>query len=91
MDKKNQIEIIKNQLTDPAIIFLNPPESARQGVLWMWMGSNLTRQGITKDLEALKKAGFNKTTMFSLADITTPWAAEIKNSPTPEIISWTEP
>ena len=57
--QKNQIEIIKNQLTDPAIIFLNPPESARQGVLWMWMGSNLSRQGITKDLEALKKADFN--------------------------------
>ena len=89
--QKNQIEIIKNQWTDPAIIFSNPPESARPGVLWMWMGSNLSRQGITKDLEALKKAGFNRTTMFSLADITTPWAAEIKNSPTPEIISWTEP
>ena len=56
--QKNQIEIIKNQLTDPAIIFSNPPEAARPGVLWMWMGSNLSKDGITKDLEALKKAGF---------------------------------
>lgn len=89
--QKNQIEITKNQLTDPAIIFSNPPEAAKPGVLWMWMGSNLSKDGITKDLEALKKAGFNRTTMFSLADITTPWAAEIKNSPTPKIISWSEP
>jgi alpha-L-rhamnosidase len=76
---------------DPAIVFSNPPEAAKPGVLWMWMGANLSKEGIIKDLEALKKAGFNRTTMFSLADITTPWAGVIGKSPTPEIISWTEP
>ncbi|MEO6000611.1 MAG: glycosyl hydrolase [Chitinophagaceae bacterium] len=77
--------------TDPVEIFRYPPESAKPGVLWMWMGSNLSKEGITKDLEALKIEGFNRTTMFSLADITTPWAGVIKKSPTPELISWTEP
>lgn len=76
---------------DPAKAFLYPPAAAKPGVLWMWMGSNLSKEGITKDLEALKKEGFNRTTMFSLADITTPWAGVIGKSPTPEIISWTEP
>ena len=76
---------------NPQSIFLNPPEGAKPGVLWMWMGSNISKEGITKDLEALKKEGFNRTTMFSLADITTPWSGVIGNSPTPEIISWTEP
>ncbi|RNL56628.1 glycosyl hydrolase [Pedobacter jejuensis] len=76
---------------NPEQVFLNPPESAKPGVLWMWMGANLSKSGITKDLEALKKEGFNRTTMFSLADVTTPWAGEINKSPTPEIISWTEP
>lgn len=71
--------------------FANPPEAAKPGVLWMWMGCNLSKAGITRDLEALKAAGFNRTTVFSLADVTTPWAGEIQNSPTPEIISWTEP
>ncbi|MGC8641715.1 MAG: glycosyl hydrolase [Isosphaeraceae bacterium] len=71
--------------------FTHPPDSARPGVLWMWMGCNLSKSGITRDLEALKDAGFGRTTMFSLADVTTPWAGEIGNSPTPEIISWTEP
>ncbi|MDP9041034.1 MAG: hypothetical protein M3N30_03570, partial [Bacteroidota bacterium] len=42
-------------------------------------------------LEALKKEGFNRTTMFSLADVTMPWAGDIGKSPTPEIVSWTEP
>ena len=72
-------------------IFASPPESAKPGVLWMWMGCNLSSNGITRDLEALKEAGFNRTTMFSLADVTTPWAGAIGNSPTPEIISWSEP
>ena len=76
---------------DPAAVFLHPPAAASPGVLWMWMGSNLSKKGITKDLEALKAQGFNRTTMFSLADITTPWAGEINNSPTPELIAWTEP
>lgn len=74
-----------------ATAFRHPPESAKPGVLWMWMGCNLSREGITRDLEALKEAGFNRTTMFSLADVTTPWAGEIGNSPTPQIVSWTEP
>ncbi len=78
-------------VTDPEEAFTNPPESAKPGVLWMWMGCNITKEGITKDLEALKKAGFNRTTMFSLADITTSLSAGIDKSPTPEVISWTEP
>jgi hypothetical protein len=76
---------------DPESAFRDPPEQAKPGVLWMWMGSNLSKEGATRDLEALKDAGFNRATMFSLADVTTPWASEIDNSPTPEIISWTEP
>lgn len=77
--------------SDPANVFKNPPESAKPGVLWMWMGSNLSKEDIIENLEALKKTGFNRTTMFCLADVTTPWAGEIGNSPTPEIVPWTEP
>ena len=76
---------------DPATDFLSPPASASPGVLWMWMGSNLSKEGIKNDLEALKQEGFNRTTMFSLADVTTPWAGQIGKSPTPEIVAWTEP
>lgn len=76
---------------DPAFVFNNPPDAAKPGVLWMWMGSNVSREGITKDLEALKQEGFNSVTMSTLADVTTPWSAVIGKSPTPEIIGWTEP
>ena len=86
---KNQKRIVK--FDDPEMAFLHPPESAKPGVLWMWMGCNLSKKGIHRDLEELKKTGFNRTTMFSLADVTTPWAGKIDNSPTPGIIAWTEP
>jgi hypothetical protein len=87
----NKSVINKTYSEDAVKSFLNPPESAKPGVLWMWMGSNISKEGITKDLEALKKEGFNRTTMFSLADVTTPWAGKIEKSPTPDIIAWTEP
>src|SRR5437867_9596621 len=76
---------------DPTELFIHPSENAKPGVLWMWMGSNISKEGITRDLEALKKEGFNKTTMLTLADVTTPWSAIISKSPTPQIIEWTDP
>lgn len=77
--------------SDPEYLFRNPPESAKPGVLWMWMGSHVTRTGITKDLEALKEEGFSLAVMSTLADVNTPWNATIAGSPTKEIVGWTEP
>jgi hypothetical protein len=37
--------------------FLQPPDGARPWVYWVWMDGNLSREGITADLEAMKRAG----------------------------------
>jgi hypothetical protein len=37
--------------------FLNPPPSALPGVYWYFMDGNLSAQGMTEDLESMKKAG----------------------------------
>ena len=37
--------------------FINPPDSVRPGVYWYFMDGNLSKEGMTKDLEAMKKAG----------------------------------
>ena len=37
--------------------FLNPPDSARPGVYWYFMDGNLSKDGMTKDLESMEKAG----------------------------------
>jgi hypothetical protein len=37
--------------------FNNPPSSARAGVYWYFMDGNFSREGVTGDLEAMKRAG----------------------------------
>ncbi len=37
--------------------FSQPPDSARPWVYWMWMDGNVSREGITADLEAMQRAG----------------------------------
>ena len=37
--------------------FMNPPSSAKPGVYWYFMDGNISKQGITADLESMKQAG----------------------------------
>ena len=37
--------------------FVHPPDAARPWVYWFFMDGNLTREGITADLESMKQAG----------------------------------
>lgn len=46
--------------------FKNPPESAWPRTWWHWTNSNVTKEGITKDLEWMKRAGIAG---FQLADV----------------------
>ena len=46
--------------------FRKPPESARPWVYWFVMDGNLTREGITADFEALKKAGVGGVIMMEV-------------------------
>ena len=39
--------------------FKNPPESSKPGVYWYFMDGNLSREGMTKDLESMKAVGIN--------------------------------
>ena len=37
--------------------FLSPPDAARPWVFWFWLNGNVTSNGITADLEAMKRVG----------------------------------
>jgi hypothetical protein len=37
--------------------FTHPPDSARPWVYWFWLNGNITSNGITADLEAMKRVG----------------------------------
>jgi len=64
--------------------FLNPPTFAKPYVWWHWMGSNFSKYGITKDLEAMKAAGIGGATIFNLSS-----AVQESNAPTAKL-PWPE-
>lgn len=76
---------------DPERVFLTPPEDARPGVWWHWMGTNVTAKGITADLEAFADAGIASATIFGMADVCTPWAGHIENSPSDGLLAFSDP
>jgi len=43
--------------------FRRPPDSARPKTFWQWMNGNVSREGITLDLEALKRVGIGGATI----------------------------
>jgi hypothetical protein len=43
---------------DMDMLFRNPPDSCGPWVMWYWMDGHVTREGITLDLEMLKRRGF---------------------------------
>ena len=71
-------------------VFSQPPPEARPWVYWFWMGSTITADGITGDLQALHDAGFGGSVMCSMADICKPGAAPIGNPPTPDIVTFND-
>lgn len=72
-------------------LFTAPPPEARTRVWWHWMGGNVSKDGITRDLEAMREAGIGGATIFGMADVCTPWAASIPNSPNPGLVAFTDP
>lgn len=52
--------------------FTSPPPSARARVYWFWLGGSITREGITADLEAMKRAGLGGTLMMNAYPSTPP-------------------
>ena len=45
--------------------FRTPPDSARPLTWWHWLDGNITREGITADLEAMQRIGLGGTYMFN--------------------------
>ncbi len=52
--------------------FASPPASARPWVFWFWINGNISKEGITADLEALHRAGINGVLWM---EVSGPWWA----------------
>lgn len=40
--------------------FIAPPDSVRISCYWYWLSGNVTKEGVVKDLESMKKAGITR-------------------------------
>lgn len=49
-----------------AVAFKNPPASAKPHTWWHWMDGNITKDGITKDLEAMRASGLGGAHIFDV-------------------------
>lgn len=47
--------------------FLNPPDSAKPHTWWHWLHGNVSQEGITADLEAMKKVGLGGFQAFHIS------------------------
>ncbi len=48
--------------------FERPPDAARPHTWWHWMNGNVTREGITADLEAMARVGVGGAQIFNAAE-----------------------
>jgi len=49
--------------------FLSPPGGARPHVMWWWLNSYISEEGITRDLEEMKKQGIGGALIFDAAPV----------------------
>ena len=59
--------------------FANPPESTKPWVYWYWLSGHISKEGITKDLEAMAAAGIGRA---CIGDISRP---DIAWGPVPDL------
>ncbi|MHC4404646.1 MAG: glycosyl hydrolase, partial [Planctomycetota bacterium] len=52
--------------------FRTPPDTAKPWVFWFWMNGNISRDGISKDLESMKQVGIGGVLWM---EVSGPWWA----------------
>ncbi len=58
------------QTTDTlSVNFKNPPASTKPWVYWYWISDHISREGITKDLEAMSKVGIGEALIGNIDEI----------------------
>jgi hypothetical protein len=59
--------------------FLNPPATAKPQVWWHWINGNITKAGITADLEDMKRVGIGGGTICNLGGFAPPGDAHFES------------
>ena len=68
--------VVDSNLIDAATLengFVNPPSSIQTSIYWYWMSDNISKEGVVKDLHAMKRAGINRAFIGNIGYETTPY------------------
>jgi len=66
--------------------FTAPPEETRPGVYWYWIDNQISKEGLTKDLEAMKQVGIGRAYIGIISpDVS---RADCRSTVTPLTESW---
>ena len=50
-------------------LFDSPPQMRGANAWWHWQGANVTKSGITRDLQSMRDAGLSGATIFNIQDV----------------------
>ncbi len=77
----------RNADTDLAESFRNPPGSAGPYTWWHWMNGNVTSDGLTRDLEAMKRVGVAGFQIFDVGTARSWKSTAERSSPDATVMS----
>ncbi len=58
--KQDQADVPASDMQGIRKDFLNSPDASRPGCYWYWINDNISKEGITKDLEAMARVGIGR-------------------------------
>jgi hypothetical protein len=70
--------------------FLNPPDEARPRAYWWWLNSQVTREGITHDLEEMRAKGYGGAIIFDAGNSSNNMVVKPPHGPLFGSKEWTE-
>src|SRR5450759_4574683 len=53
--------------------FVAPPDSIQTSVYWYWISDNISKEGVVKDLHAMKQAGINRAFIGNIGQDDVPY------------------
>lgn len=56
--------VLQTEAAPDPQVFVNPPAQYSVGTWWHWLNGNISKEGITKDLQAMREQGINRATIF---------------------------
>jgi hypothetical protein len=70
-----QASLKTNKASIPSLetSFIRPPDSIQTSIYWYWMSDNISKEGVIKDLHAMKSVGINRAFIGNIGYETTPY------------------